>query len=380
MGRLGPSVVKRLTLIVSMFCLAIMFFWCASGAVTVIFGREFFVLRFLRAIGVGADLKPNLGHSTVRPIDHEPSKANLLPLEHPVNPYADVDAYACRAGAGDVKTVGSLAAYLQRVSNPTDARRARAAFFWVAANIAYDTRFMEAARPELVLHNRRAVCAGYAELLKALCQKMKLECETVTGRVQPEIALQVGETDKHAWNAMKIEGAWQLVDVTWASQKTGVREGFFIVPPEQFIETHYPSHSSWQFMEGRLWTESEFDAPRPKILPEFYLFGLRLGSHKGRDIRVVPRLILWFQVPNNGITYQFSAGVQGPVGGKVLNESDGGKPLVSQNGKLPDSNRYELAVDLPARIPVGSELIIYANEGLNSGGLWPVVVYKLVNN
>jgi hypothetical protein len=189
----------------------------------------------------------------------------------------------------------------------------------------------------------------------------------------------VGETDQHAWNAVKIEGSWRLVDVTWASQVTGVREGFFMVPPEQFIETHYPSHSDWQLLKGQEWSESQFDAPRPRIFPEFYRFGFRLGSHKGRDIRVVPRLILWFEVPETGNTYVFSAGVQEP-GGRDLTDGDRGKPLVSQKGKVPDSNRYELAVDLPASIPDGSELTIYANQGLNNSKLPPVVVYKLVTN
>jgi transglutaminase-like putative cysteine protease len=59
-----------------------------------------------------------------------------------------------------------------------------------------------------VLIDKKGVCASYARAFKALADAAGLESVYVTG-----VAVQSGEG--HAWNKVKVDGAWRIVDVTW---------------------------------------------------------------------------------------------------------------------------------------------------------------------
>ena len=51
-----------------------------------------------------------------------------------------------------------------------------------------------------------AVCNGYAEAMKLLCDLSGVECRMISGTVDGE---------NHAWNLVSIDGEWYHVDVTW---------------------------------------------------------------------------------------------------------------------------------------------------------------------
>ena len=82
----------------------------------------------------------------------------------------------------------------------------------------------------------KGVCAGYADVLKAICDLAGIECEYVSGNFHTKIPfIKVGErirdaldgvipfspdgsillTGGHAWNRVKIDGKWYNVDATW---------------------------------------------------------------------------------------------------------------------------------------------------------------------
>ncbi|MCI5945196.1 MAG: hypothetical protein MRZ41_10945 [Eubacterium sp.] len=52
----------------------------------------------------------------------------------------------------------------------------------------------------------KAVCNGYAQAMKLLCDLSGLECEMVTGTADGEA---------HAWNLVCLDEEWYQVDVTW---------------------------------------------------------------------------------------------------------------------------------------------------------------------
>ncbi len=55
-----------------------------------------------------------------------------------------------------------------------------------------------------------AVCEGYSEAFKLICDRLNIPCILVVGYVATS-----GEPGPHMWNAVEIGGAWYLVDVTW---------------------------------------------------------------------------------------------------------------------------------------------------------------------
>lgn len=69
-----------------------------------------------------------------------------------------------------------------------------------------DEEFNDSFTPYGVLLNKTGVCSSYAGAFKLLAQKAGLECVVVTGNLDGELP--------HAWNKIKIDGEWRIVDST----------------------------------------------------------------------------------------------------------------------------------------------------------------------
>lgn len=73
------------------------------------------------------------------------------------------------------------------------------------------------------LVNGKAVCEGYAEAFKLLCDKAGIPCIVVVGTG----VVSASESGSHMWNAVKMEdGNWYDVDVTWDDQSYTVYDFF----------------------------------------------------------------------------------------------------------------------------------------------------------
>lgn len=88
---------------------------------------------------------------------------------------------------------------------------------YLCDNVAYDVgaaeqsmagegAFTDSMTPYGALINHRGVCLGYAGAFKLLAQEMGLESIVVTGTLNGN--------QNHAWNKVKIDGKWCVVDVT----------------------------------------------------------------------------------------------------------------------------------------------------------------------
>ncbi len=81
--------------------------------------------------------------------------------------------------------------------------------------------------------------------------------------VRYDIGKQPGKSD-HAWNAVKINGDWKLIDVTWAAgAATGnppkfefnFNDKYFFTDPDVFFLNHFPDDKRWLLTNK---TESDF--------------------------------------------------------------------------------------------------------------------------
>ncbi len=156
--------------------------------------------------------------------------------------------------------IDSLAIYLSSPFN-TEIEKSRSIFRWITNNIAYDVNkqitvfknendfSQDALR---VLKNKRAVCEGYANLFFELCKRSGLIAQVVTG-----YAITDGFTipQPHAWNAVRLNNEWKLLDATWAAGgvdggkntfKKKFDETFFLLSADSFLLTHYPIDPMWQ--------------------------------------------------------------------------------------------------------------------------------------
>lgn len=190
-------------------------------------------------------------------------------------------------------------------------QKARAIFRWVATNVSYDIKIAESMnnvsktafaysnqkekqlkekqfKENLVnetLNSRKAVCHGYSALIEVLCEETGLESKIVTGTLKTDPS-EIGSIPKainHAWNIVKINGQWKLIDATLAagfiSANTGLfksyfNDGYFCTEPERFFLNHYPADEKWLLINK---TKNDF-ATLPLYFGNYLKFGYRITA------------------------------------------------------------------------------------------------------
>jgi hypothetical protein len=104
----------------------------------------------------------------------------------------------------------------------------------------------------MTIFRRKAVCDGYARLFRSLCTHAGIQCVVVTGKAKTFLDERL---ERHAWNAVRLEGKWQLVDPTWASGHvngdlfTKQRDLFYyLTSPEVMFINHLPDEQKWTLL------------------------------------------------------------------------------------------------------------------------------------
>lgn len=158
-----------------------------------------------------------------------------------------------KVSESDIYDVKKLSLALTK-NTSDEYKKACLIFGWIRQNIRYDseayrrnTKRVNATTKD-VLRRREAVCLGYAQLFAEMCQHAGLEAVVVDGHSKQGAFPPDMEEADHAWNAVRIEGKWQLLDVTWAAESRG--DQYFCTPPEAFIKEHLPVDPMWQLLNN----------------------------------------------------------------------------------------------------------------------------------
>lgn len=93
---------------------------------------------------------------------------------------------------------------------------------WITHNIAYDFkkfsgRNYDRTGTKSILRKRKAICLGYTDLFNEMCAYADLVSTMVPGYVKTleKDACDTFYLDEHAWNAVRVDGDWYLIDNTW---------------------------------------------------------------------------------------------------------------------------------------------------------------------
>lgn len=229
--------------------------------------------------------------------------------------YLEADRFA-RAYTLPVKTRGALDSLVRaidlRFADPW--AKTRAMFTWVAAHLEYECSqdglpALGSVSLDQVLRTGRSQCAGYANLLQYGLRAMGLETITIRGVARTAKKDLWWEEDKvkpnHAWNAVKIDGQWRLLDATWASGASDAdcqvitREFapfYFDPPPILFALSHLPSDSQWQLLERPVSREAFLAGPL--YHDPFYETGVKNVKPSGGVLRIKA---------NETITFRFTS-------------------------------------------------------------------------
>lgn len=103
----------------------------------------------------------------------------------------------------------------------------------------------------------KAVCEGYAEALQCLLQRVGIQSVEIFGYgINPT----TGVGEPHAWNAVRIDGHFYLVDLTWDDQDSLLAYAYF----NQTSAILKEDHTQWMIGEnakGEILTCEVFDLP-----------------------------------------------------------------------------------------------------------------------
>lgn len=242
---------------------------------------------------------------------------------------AAIDAHALAATAQSEAAIRTLAQYLSMGAN-SDTEKARAIYRWVTDRIAYDAKAFfnktsSSVGPDAVFQSRLAACAGYAALFERLAKESGLEAVTISGYAKGFGYATGGSMAEpnHDWNAVKIDGKWQLIDATWGSGYVSdgasvkkFSETFFLPSPEQLAFTHLPQDANWQLRSERPLSKSEFES-LPEINMAFFDLGIdpsdvwktvKSREFKGALVRTFDLPAGVAKVRNTPLSYQLPAG------------------------------------------------------------------------
>ena len=183
--------------------------------------------------------------------------------------FVHVDDFVAKVNPEHFASFENMAIYLTHQFDD-EKSKVRSIYTWVALNIIYDQNviFISSKNNQSakdVWNTRVAVCEGYANLFHEMCTKAGIESRLIKGYVK-RFASDDMRFPNHAWNSVKIDGKWQLLDVTWASVNNKVDrmtsigivdndakrklDHFFLVNPKRMILTHLPEDPYWQLLNN----------------------------------------------------------------------------------------------------------------------------------
>ena len=107
---------------------------------------------------------------------------------------------------------------------PEDQQKANAIYNWITHNIEYDVKAMQQGKlkeedPEKVFKQRKGMCEGYSLLFAAMCNEVDVKAITIDG-YSKDWMFDDGDKfyiPRHAWNVVRIDNRWKLVDATWGA-------------------------------------------------------------------------------------------------------------------------------------------------------------------
>lgn len=161
-----------------------------------------------------------------------------------------------------LNSVEAIANSINQVSS-SNLEKVYATFYWVSYTLTYDMLAFKAKvsipySPKEVLRTKLAVCNGYSNLFKAICEELKIEAVVINGYSKGYNYVEGSsfEVCNHAWNGVKIRNKWFLLDATWASPNNNtsinnsgvVDNSYFLASPQLFVTDHLPEDPSWQFL------------------------------------------------------------------------------------------------------------------------------------
>ncbi|MEM6316183.1 MAG: transglutaminase domain-containing protein [Bacteroidota bacterium] len=159
--------------------------------------------------------------------------------------------------------LSDLCAYLA-VPAVDDSAKVVSIYQWLIENIRYDSKAYRDGNKRInrsnqdILNRKRAVCWGFSTLFHAMCEEVAISSVVISGYGKPNLdSLLDLESPNHAWNAVRINSRWYLLDATWDSGNLATNSenelsktySYFLAAPDRFVLSHLPNDPAWQLLD-----------------------------------------------------------------------------------------------------------------------------------
>jgi len=295
--------------------------------------------------------------------------------------YEKIDLCALNTPPSAQASVESLASYLAAPAR-NEREKARSIFRWITKNIDYNVAgyfsgSYGAANASDLLKTRKSVCDGYSDLFESLATEAGLDAVRIAGYGKG-YGYKPGENisgqSNHAWNAVKINGSWYLVDCTWGAgyideDKKYVREfddHYFMTSPAEFVYDHFPDDSRWQLTDKPI-TKSEFEK-LVYVKSGFFNYGLKLGSHQEGTIKADTGMNISIYAPEDVL-------LMAKLDYDDGKRSSSGTDLGSYSFVQREQDRYDILAEFPS---AGNYILrAYAKQKDDPGEYSDVLEYRI---
>ncbi len=222
--------------------------------------------------------------------------------------YDLIDEHVRNTPESAEKSPEHLIAYLNKPAQ-NDFERVRAIYRWITMNIDYDIEaFQQRSRsyviPDDIFRARLAVCYGFSILFKHLSQLAGLESVLIGGWARGRTGVEriFDDENLHAWNAVKIENGWYLLDCTWGAGVLNDNQFlkqpidfYFLTDPQKLIYTHFPEIPKCQLLPEI--TSKEEYARWPLVRNRVFEHQVDFSGNSNGIIKVEKEGALSFKTP-----------------------------------------------------------------------------------
>lgn len=135
--------------------------------------------------------------------------ASAYPAYSSSNNYSELTKSYSNVTEDDINTINSI---LNSIIKPgmTETEKIRTVHNWIVCNTTYNDKYYDRGdsfnHVSNLLNNKTGVCQGYSVTFYIFMKQMGIPCTLVMGKT---------DTVSHAWNAVKLDGNWYYIDVTW---------------------------------------------------------------------------------------------------------------------------------------------------------------------
>lgn len=137
------------------------------------------------------------------------SNTTSYPAYSSSNNYSELTKSYSNVTEADINTINGI---LNSIIKPemTEAEKIRTIHNWIVCNTTYDINYYDRDdsfnHVSNLLNNKTGVCQGYSVTFYIFMKQMGIPCTLIMGNA---------DNVSHAWNAVKLDGSWYYVDVTW---------------------------------------------------------------------------------------------------------------------------------------------------------------------